>query len=79
MTDFFSEFLHVSQVYTLPTDTPPANREETESGQVLISQRTRKRPEQDQIDEIVNLYSRITKEDNETPEEPPEPAFTEFK
>jgi hypothetical protein len=89
MTDFFSEILHVSQVYTLPNeDKPldsdePKNKEEAESGQVLISQRTRKRNEQDQIDEIINLYKKDSKDededDNESQNKPPEPTFNILK
>ena len=63
MTDFFSEFLHVSQIYTLNNEESPDKKDELKKeeiddpAQVLISQRTRKRKEQDQIQEIVDLYT----------------------
>ena len=74
MSDFFSEFLHVSQIYsenkeekTPQKEDPPKKEDEPnkpekaedapkKENQVLISQRTRKRTEQDQIQEIIDLY-----------------------
>ena len=80
MADFFSEFLHVSQVYTIATDDKsPANEapkpaDQDPPEQVLISQRTRKCKEQDQIQEIIDLYTK-DKDDPADPDEPSGPTF----
>ena len=83
MTDFFSEFLHISQIYTLNNEEEPEKQKEEgpeESGQVLISQRTRKRKEQDQINEIIDLYTqKISKEDEVQSQDSPKPSFTPLK
>lgn len=65
MTDFFSEFLHISQIYCIKEETSPKNSQKQEStkqdvsqiiDQTLISQTDRNLAEDEQIEEILGLY-----------------------
>ena len=65
MTDFFSEFLHISQIYCIKEETSPNNSQNQGSAkqdvsqiidQTLISQTDRNLAEDEQINEILGLY-----------------------
>ena len=63
MSDFFREFVHISQIYTKKEGEEEKEAVPEKKTQILISQTTRGENEETQLQELLGLYQKKEQED----------------